>query len=342
MPRYVKIGTIAALGVALLVVAIGFYRERSKASFRLKGEHAQLSKDVVAEVNGYERLETDNGIKKYYIKADHAKTFSDNHQELQNVYVETYGEESELTNKMFAESAIYIPEADKNFTVYLKNKVHIETADNLKVATEELVYTRSNEVAEASEAITFERDNIKGKSNGAVVNVKEKRLDLLRDVEIEAFDSPELAKSGVRYAKVNSGSAIFDQAVGKVAFNDGSVINITSTADNVARSTEIRSSRATGAFEPDAGNSPKLNKFELFDNVRIISTEAGKSPTNIESGYALYDRAADQFELKSGAHIATVASDKNTDIRGNEIMFAQTAHKVSVTGNAEITQGTGQ
>ncbi len=342
MPKYLKFGTIAAIGVALIVVAVGFYRERSKASFRLKGEHAQLSKDVIAEVNGYERLETDNGVKKYFIRADHAKTFSDNHQELQNVYVETYGEESELTNRMSAESAIYIPEADKNFTVYLKNKVHIETSDNLKVATNELVYTRSNEVAEAAEAITFERDNIKGKSTGAVINVKEKRLDLLRDVEIEAFDSPELAKSGVRYGKVNSGSAIFDQAAGKVAFNDGSVINITSTADNVARSTEIRSQKATGAFEPDAGKSPKLNKFELFDNVRITSTEAGKSPTNIESGYALYDRAADQFELKNGAHIATVTNDKTTDIRGSEIMFAQTAHKVSVTGNAEITQGTDQ
>ena len=53
IPKYVKFGTIAAIGVALLVVAIGFYRERSKASFRLKGEHAQLSKDVIAEVNGY-------------------------------------------------------------------------------------------------------------------------------------------------------------------------------------------------------------------------------------------------------------------------------------------------
>jgi len=342
MPKYVKFGTIVAIGVALIVVAVGFYRERSKASFRLRGEHAQLSKDVIAEVNGYERLETDNGIKKYFIRADHAKTFADNHQELQNVYVETYGFESELTNRMSAESAIYIPEADKNFTVYLKNKVNIETSDNLKVATNDLVYTRSNEVAEAAEAITFERDNIKGKSTGAVVNVKEKRLDLLRDVEIEAFDSPELAKSGVRYAKVNSGSAIFDQAAGKVAFNDGSVIDISSTADNVARSTEIRSSRAIGAFEPDGGNSPKLDKFELFDNVRITSTEAGKAPTNIESGYALYDRAADQFELKNGAHIATVASDKTTDIRGTEIIFAQTAHKASIKGNAEITQGTDQ
>lgn len=343
IPKYVKFGTIAAIGVALLVVAIGFYRERSKASFRLKGEHAQLSKDVIAEVNGYERLETDNGVKKYFIRADHAKTFSDNHQELQNVYVETYGDESELTNRMSAESAIYIPEPDKNFTVYLKNKVNIETSDNLIVATNELVYTRSNEVAEAAEAITFERDNIKGKSTGAVINVKEKRLDLLRDVEIEAFDSPELAKSGVRYAKVTSGSAVFDQAAGKVAFNDGAVININSSGDNAAnRITEIRSLKATGAFEPDAGKSPKLNKFELFDNVRITSTEAGKSPTNIESGYALYDRAADQFELKNGAHISTVTGDKTTDIRGTEIMFAQTAHKVSVTGNAEITQGTDQ
>ncbi len=339
MPKYIKFGTIVALGVALLVVGIGFYRERSKASFRLKGEHAQLSKDVIAEVNGYERLETDNAVKKYYIKADHAKTFSDNHQELQNVYVETYGDDSELTNKMSAESAIYIPEPDKNFTVYLKNNVNIETSDNLKVATNELVYTRSNEVAEAAEAITFERDNIKGRSSGAVINVKEKRLDLLRDVEIEAFDSPELAKSGVRYARVTSGSAVFDQAAGKVSFSDGAVISINSSDNAANRTTEIRSLKATGAFEPDAGKSPKLNKFELFENVRIVSTEAGRSPTNIESGYALYDRAADQFELKNGAHIATVTGDKSTDIRGNEIMFAQTAHKVAVTGNAEIKQG---
>jgi len=85
MPKYVKFGTIVAIGVALIVVAVGFYRERSKASFRLKGEHAQLSKDVIAEVNGYERLETDNGIKKYYIRAEHAKTFADNQQGTPNV-----------------------------------------------------------------------------------------------------------------------------------------------------------------------------------------------------------------------------------------------------------------
>ncbi len=43
---------------------------------------AELSQDVVAEVVGYERRETDGEKLKYYIKADRAKTFTDNHQEL--------------------------------------------------------------------------------------------------------------------------------------------------------------------------------------------------------------------------------------------------------------------
>jgi len=44
----------------------------------------------VAQVNGYERLETDGDIPKYYIKADKATTFSDNHQEMENVYLQIY------------------------------------------------------------------------------------------------------------------------------------------------------------------------------------------------------------------------------------------------------------
>ncbi len=79
---------MTALGVAVIVVAVGFYRERSKAAFKLKSEHTQLSTDVVSEVSGYERRETDDGITKYFIKAEHAKTFADNHLELDNVYLE--------------------------------------------------------------------------------------------------------------------------------------------------------------------------------------------------------------------------------------------------------------
>ena len=91
LPGYVRVAALAAIAVMVLVIVVGFYRERNKSTFRLKPEDTKLSKDVVAEVNGYERLETDGDIKKYYLKANHAKTFSDNHQELDNVYIEVYG-----------------------------------------------------------------------------------------------------------------------------------------------------------------------------------------------------------------------------------------------------------
>jgi hypothetical protein len=85
LPRYVRYAALALLGISILIVTVGFIRERSRPSFVLKPEHAQLSKDVIAEVNGYERLETDGNLPKYSVKADRAVTYSDNHQELENV-----------------------------------------------------------------------------------------------------------------------------------------------------------------------------------------------------------------------------------------------------------------
>ena len=65
--------TLAAIAITVSLVVVGFYRQRNKTTFRLKPEHTQLSADVVAEVNGYERTEFDGETKKYYVKADHAR-----------------------------------------------------------------------------------------------------------------------------------------------------------------------------------------------------------------------------------------------------------------------------
>ena len=58
----------------------------------LKGGPTHLSKDVVAEINGYERRETEGDKLKYLIKADKATTFVDNHQELENAYFEIHND----------------------------------------------------------------------------------------------------------------------------------------------------------------------------------------------------------------------------------------------------------
>jgi LPS export ABC transporter protein LptC/lipopolysaccharide transport protein LptA len=339
MPQYIRFLAVTALGVAIIIVAAGFYRERTKTPFRLKGEHTQLSSDVVAEISGYERLETDGETPKYYIKADHAKTFSDNHQELRNVYLEVYAPDGVSKDMMSSETALYIPEQDKNFTAYFKGNVDIRTRQDLKVKTNHLVYTKSTEIAEADEAVEFDRDNVRGKSFGAVVNIAGKRIELLKDVEIEAFDSPELAKSNIRYAKINAETAVFDQAANNISLNRNVAINLVSRSKAGAeQTTDIHSGRALLKFTGEDAKTARLKVFELFDGVRIASAEQGRTPTNIKAGYAVYNKDADRFELKHGSRIATQAGDKKTEISGTEILYERSAGKAAISGGAEIRQ----
>lgn len=339
LPGFLRYFALAAIAAALVIVVAGYFRERSKSDFRLKGEHANLSLDVIAEVEGYERLETEDGVAKYLIRADYAKTFADNHQELTNMRLEVYGDDGAV-NKLASDSALYVPGPDKNFTAYLKGNVNIETSEALKIKTNNIVYTRKNETADADELVEFERDNLKGRSFGATVRIAEKQLELLRDVEIETFESPELAKSGVRYAKVNSSSATLDQVANKIALDGGVAVKISSkTESGGTRSTEVQAARAAIYFVPVDGQSPRLKRVELFDDVQIASVESGQAPTNLNAGYALYDKDADRYELRNGAHITTRTNEKPTDIQASEAIFEQLAGKLALTGNAKITQG---
>ncbi|MFN2502343.1 MAG: LPS export ABC transporter periplasmic protein LptC [Pyrinomonadaceae bacterium] len=341
LPQVFRFAALGLLAVSIVVVVVGFYRERSKSTFRLKSEHAQLSTDVIAEVTGYERLESEGGVAKYYIKADHARTFSDKHQELQNMYLEVYGDDGAAVDKMSAESALYIPEEEKNFTAYLKGHVQIETRDALKVKTNQITYTKRSQLAEADELVEFERENVRGKSFGANVKIAEKRIELLRDVEIETFESPELLRSNIRYAKINAASASFDQIANRIEATENVAINLISKSRSTGQpqTTDVHANRAVVHFTGTDAKTPKLKKFELFDNVRIATLEQGSSPTNIEAGYALYDKDADRFELKNGAHIVTNADGKPTDIRANDVIFEQSTRKAALTGGAEISQG---
>ncbi|HTK38476.1 MAG TPA: LPS export ABC transporter periplasmic protein LptC [Pyrinomonadaceae bacterium] len=340
MPQYFRIAAIAALVLTILAAVIGFYRERNKTPFHLKSEHTQLSQDVIAEVNGYERLETDGDIPKYYIKADKATTFSDNHQEMENVYLQVYDQTGTKSDKMSAEKGLYVPEDNKNFTAYLAGNVHIETRDALIVNTPRITYTKATETAEADQNVQFERNNVRGTSSGALVKVADKRIELLRDVQIETFASPELQTSNVREAKINAGYAALDQANERLDMQHGVTVDlITNGTNGASRIIDVQSDHASANFVKAGGEQPRLTKLELFDNVKIASREGDGKPTNIDAGYALYEKDADRFSLKNGAHIVTIQDDHPTDIKAAEAVYEQTAGAIDLTGNAEINQG---
>ncbi|MEO8648519.1 MAG: LPS export ABC transporter periplasmic protein LptC, partial [Acidobacteriota bacterium] len=186
LPKYFRLAAVGALVLTVLMVVIGFYRSRNNPEFRMKGFPTTLSKDVIAEINGYERRETEGNVVKYYIKADKAITFTDNHQELENVYLQVFGPEGNY-DQITAAKAVYVPEEEKNFTAYFAGNVQIDTRDRLKVKTEQITYKKADETAAADEQIAFERESVKGRATTALVHIPQKLVELFKNVEIETF-----------------------------------------------------------------------------------------------------------------------------------------------------------
>lgn len=368
---------IVALAVTVVAIGVGFYRERNKKDFRMIPGLAELSKDVTAVVNGYERRETDGNVLKYYVKADKATTFSDNHQELENAYFEVYDEKGEKFDRLNANKAIYIPGENnkKTFTAYFFGNVDVETRDNLKVKSEQLIYERGNEIIRTEEPVEFSRENISGKSTGAIAKIKEKDLELLKDVEINSAGEIENSDVKLQSARMTAGHAKFNQNKGQIALDQNVFINVVPPpggSGSLTQPTDIRSVNANAFFENNEINridlidaveiyskptdsNPKylkaysntatanfekeLSRVEMNENVQIETTNNNPKPTHIRAQNAVYEKAADKFDLKNAVEIVTVEDDKPTVIHSGEAIYEQSNGKIFMTGGAEITQG---
>lgn len=335
LPQYVRYVAIGLLVFTVLAIVAGFYRSRNNPEFRMKGFPTSLSKDVVAVVNGYERREMEGDVVKYFVKADKGTTFADNHQELENVYLEVFDSTGGASDKITSAKAVYVPEENKNFTGYFAGNVNIATRDGLNVKTEQVTYKKVDETATADEHIEFERDGVKGRAFGAIVKVAEKKLELLRDVEIETFGSAELAASNVKQASVKAGYAIYNQPEETIEFRGGVQGNVVAAAGT----SEVRSDRAVAFLVVKNEGSRELKKIELFDNVSIVANRPNSGPTNIESGYALYERDIERFDLRNGVHIVTSNDGKPTNITSGSAVYERANLKIFIDGNAEVSQG---
>lgn len=322
------------LALTVIFVGIGLYRGRGVAEFRMKGFPASLSRDVVAEVNGYERRETDGGAVKYYIKADHAKTFADNHQELDNVFLQVFDAANGTSDQITAAKAVYVPEENKNFTAYLAHSVKIATRDGLNVKTEQVTYKKSDDTAAADEQVVFERGNVKGRSFGALVDIPGKRLALHRDVFIETLGASAGDPSSVKYASINAGSAVYDQLAEKIELRDSVKI----VADSASGSADIASNGANVFLVAENAGGRDAKRIELFENVVIKAGQSGGSPTNINSGYALFERDIDKFTLRGGVTIVASEGEKPINVTASSAIYEHGNGKIFLEGNAQVTQ----
>ncbi len=332
--RYFSLGGLVVLIVVVIFALLG----RRDPDFRMTGFPTSLSEEVVAVVEGYERKETDGEVIKYYIKADRATTFSDNHQELENVFLQVFAEGGQMSDTITAAKSIYVPEDQKNFTAYFAGDVAVQSRDGLIVKTEQITYKRGANLAEAEEAITFERAGIKGSSFGAQVNIGERKIELLRDVVIETDGTSDSA--GATISKTTAAYASYDQAKEKIELKGGVNGSFTSAKGAVTETAVAKSSTATIFLTADDANKRDVSKLELNENVSIDVVQAGATNTKITSGYALYDKTHDRYDLRQNAVIDRFSNGVTSTVAGDSILYDQLGSKATVTGNARSSQGT--
>ncbi|HEY0426570.1 MAG TPA: LPS export ABC transporter periplasmic protein LptC [Pyrinomonadaceae bacterium] len=375
MPFIIRVLAIFVLFAVVVAIGIGFYQAYGYKQFRMKSFPTALSEDVVAEVNGYERTEADGDIKKYYVKAEKARTYADNHQEMENIYLQVYDEKGDKFDTITASKAVYLPAKDgtKNFTAYFAGAVNVATRDALQIKTEQVTYTKETETVDAEEEVEFSRENVSGKSYGAQVKIKEKTLELLKDVEINAFGNSQ-EFSQIQSAHITAGRAFLNQLEEKIELNQDVFVSVTpnASAGEMAQPTDIKTDKAIAhfkereikqidlngsvyVFQKPTERSAKWSKIhsnratvqiekevkrlELFENVDIETTLNDAKPTKIKSNYALYEKDADRFELKNGVEILTVEDNQPTKINASEAIYEQSNGRIFLNGNAEITEG---
>ncbi|HKO62732.1 MAG TPA: LPS export ABC transporter periplasmic protein LptC [Pyrinomonadaceae bacterium] len=263
-PIVARAAALFILAAAIIFVGISYYKLRNNKPFRLRSEAPELSKEITGIIEGYEqRVMKDNRLH-LHLKASRDITFSDGHHELEQVDLSVYPAEGDQPDQVTADKAIYDP---KSSVITFLGNVNLQTKDALKVTTDSIAFDQNSEVAQTDAGVTFSRENVSGRSNGAIVESKNKKLQLKKDVEITVAPQANAGKLPARAKPVTirSAQAVFEQASLKLTFSGG----VTAEQERDVMSGENLYATLT--------EQKRLQKIEMRGNSYLRSMEEGRS-----------------------------------------------------------------
>ena len=267
VPMITRMLAFALLVSGIALVGVSYFKLRNTEKFKPRSEKPELSKQVTGVVEGYEQRVTKNDRLYLLVKASKDTTFSDGHHELENVSMQVFPPEGDVPDQISAAHAVYIPDTD---ILSFSGNVRIETKDKLKVGTEALSFNQNSGVAQTDAAVTFERENVSGKSTGAVVEQKAKRLELKKDVEITVTPQVPAATaakspSRARPVLIKAARGVFEQDALKFTFSGGATFE---------QERDILSGENLNAF---LNQEKRLERAEVRGNSYLRTMQPGRS-----------------------------------------------------------------
>jgi len=268
-PMIARLFAMFLLVAGTIFVGVSYYKMRNNTVFRMLPKSPELSREITGIINGYERRITKENRLYMWLRAARDVTYADGHHELEQVDLQVFPATGDKPDRIVADRSLY---DQKNGLLQFNGNVQIETHDALKVKTEAILYHQDTEVAETASAISFERENISGKAVGALVDDKNKRLELRNEVEItvapEALKdntagAPKVTGTRAKPVVIHSRQAVFEQATMRLTFSGGA------TAE---QEQDIMSGDNLTAV---VNKQKKLEKIEVRGNAYLRSMNEG-------------------------------------------------------------------
>ena len=266
-PVITRVLALLILVGGLVFVGISIYRLRHNQPFRLRSGSPELSKEITGRIEGFDQRITKGDRLFLWLRAASDITFADGHHELEKVQLEIYPPTGDKPDRITADRSIY---DQPHEIITFNGNVNIETRDALKVKTETMAYNRNTEIGETAAPLSFERENVSGQATGAMVDAKNKRLELRSDVQVsvapEALKEPK-AKPNNRSQPVNirAAHAVFEQSSMRLTFTGGA----TAEQDRDLMSGD----NLTGVLN----QKKRLQKIELRGNSYLRTMNEGRA-----------------------------------------------------------------
>jgi lipopolysaccharide export system protein LptA len=256
-----------------IFVGVSYYKMRNNTPFRLISKSTALSKEVVTTVNGYEQRMTKNDRLYLWLRAARDVTYSDGHHELEEVNMQLFPPTGDKPDQVVADRSIYDQKAG---VLQFMGNVQIETHDALKVKTDSLSFNQETKIGDTSAPVTFEHENVSGKSTGALVDNEKKRLELRKDVEVTV--QPEESKDAKKDTKpanarnprakpivIRSAQANYEESSKRLSFFGGA---------SAEQDLDVMTGDSLTAIIND---QKKIEKIEVRGNAYLRSMQEGHS-----------------------------------------------------------------
>lgn len=300
LPLVTRMLALFVLIAGIIFVAVSYYRLRNIERWKMRPGAAELSKEETGRIEGYDQRVTKEGHLFLWLRAAREITFADGHHELENVNLTIYSSApSDKPDQITANRAIYDQKAS---LISFLGHVKVETKDALKVNTESILYNQTTEVGQTDVAVSFSRENVSGHSVGAVVDSKNKRLELRKDVEITV--APEVPKDAKakptstrsRPVTIHAAHALFEQANMNLSFSggvtaeqerdimSGDTMNAFLNQQKRLQRVEVRGNSYLRSMDP--GRAAEIHSVDMdfwFDDDQRLKTAAARTDTRARS-----------------------------------------------------------